>query len=123
MLNAYDRDSTIAHLDDDGRFSPTTPDVEWIRCIASDDPKPVLTTADQRMRRDPIERHALARSGLTIIFLRAGFHHLTFHEQAVKLLTIWPKVVDGVRWVKNPTAFEITPASRKVDRLCDTDPL
>ena len=58
MLDAYDRDNTIGHLDDDRRFSPSTPDIEWINAIASDEPKPTLITADQRMRRDPVERHA-----------------------------------------------------------------
>lgn len=123
MLNAYDRDNTIAHLDDDNRFSANTPDVEWIKAIASDHPKPVLITADQRMRRDPVERHALAHSGLTIVFLRAGFHNLTFHDQAVKLLTIWPKIVEVAGRVAEPTAFEITPAARKVDRLRKTSQL
>jgi hypothetical protein len=123
MLDAYDRDNTIAHLDGDNRFSPTTPDIDWIQTIAADQPKPVLITADQRMRRDPVERHALAHSGLTIVFLRAGFHKLTFHDQAVKLLTMWPKIVELVGRVAEPTAFEITPAARKVDRLCKTKDL
>jgi hypothetical protein len=123
MLDAYDRDNAIAHLDDDHRFSANTPDILWIRTIAVDDPKPILITADQRMRRDPVERHALARSGLTIVFLRAGFHNLAFHDQAVKLLTIWPKIVEVVSRVNDPTAFEITPAARKVDRLCKSKDL
>jgi hypothetical protein len=123
MLDAYDRDNTILHLDDDNRFSPDTSDIDWIQTTASDTPKPVLITADQRLRRDPVERHALAHSGLTIVFLRAGFHNLTFHDQAVKLLTIWPKIVEIATRVTEPTAFEITPAARKVDRLCRTKDL
>ena len=120
MLDAYDRDNTISHLDDDRRFSPDTPDVELIQTIASGDPRPVFITADQRMRRNPVERHALAHSGLTIVFLRAGFHQLTFHDQAVKLLTIWPKIAEAVERVSEPMAFEVTPAARKVDRLRET---
>ena len=123
MLDAYDRDNTLAHLDDDNRFSPKTGDIDWIRTIAADNPRPILITADQRLRRDPVERHALANSGLTIVFLRAGFHNLTFHDQAVKLLTIWPKIVEVVGRVTEPTAFEITPAARKVDRLSKTSQL
>lgn len=120
MLDAYDRDSTIRHLDDDSRFSANTPDIEWIQTIAFDSPRPVLVTADQRMRRDPVERQALTHSGLTIVFLRAGFHNLTFHDQAVKLLTTWPKIIEAVSRATEATAFEVTPASRKVDRLCKT---
>ena len=59
MLDAYDRDNSISHLDDDSRFSNNTADVDWIRTIASDNPNPILITADQRMRRNPVERHAL----------------------------------------------------------------
>lgn len=123
MLDAYDRDNTITHLDGDNRFSPKTRDIDWIQAIAADNPKPVLITADQRLRRDPVERHALAHSGLMIVFLRAGFHNLTFHDQAVKLLTMWPKIMDVVGRATEPTAFEITPAARKVDRLCKTKDL
>jgi hypothetical protein len=123
MLDAYDRHNTIAHLDDDRRFCPTTSDIDLIRTIASDDPQPVFLSADKRMRRDPVERHALAHSGLTIVFLRAGYHDLTFHDQAVKLLTVWPKIVEVVNRVTEPTAFEITPAARKVDRLRKTSEL
>jgi hypothetical protein len=123
MLNAYDRENTIAHLDDDNRFSPATADIDWIQTLASDDPKPILMTADQRLRRDPVERRALASSGLTVVFFRAGFHNLTFHDQAIKLLTIWPTIVEVVSHAREPMAFEITPAARKVDRLCRTDQL
>jgi hypothetical protein len=41
----------------------------------------------------------------------------------VKLLTIWPKIAEIVGRVTEPTAFEITPAARKVDRLCKTSRL
>ena len=120
MLDAYDRENEIQHLDDDSNFAPTTPDIEWIRKIASYEPKPILITADQRMRRNPVERRALSESGLTIVFLRSGFHQLTFHDQAVKLLTLWPKIIDVTGRVLEPTAFEITPAARKVDKLGKT---
>src|SRR5688572_24408652 len=117
MLDAYDRDHAVAHLDDDGRVTKDTSDLEWMRTIAADEPKPVLITADVRIRRDPVERQALRDSGLTVVFFRAGFHDLDMHQQAVKLLTIWPEIVKQVSRVVEPTAFEITPAARKVDRL------
>jgi hypothetical protein len=123
MLDAYDRDHTVRHLDDDRRFGPTTPDVEWITAIAAEDPKPALVTADLRVRRNPPERQALRDSGLTIFFFRAGFHDLNLHQQAVKLLTIWPEIVKQATRAAEPTAFEITAAARKVDRLCRTSQL
>jgi hypothetical protein len=123
MLAAFDRLHQVTHQDDDARFDNDTPDVELIRLIAEDDPKPVLITADVTQRKDPIERKALRESQLTVVFLRRGFHQLTFHQQAVKLLTIWPEVVKHVERVREPTAFEISPAARKLDRLGATKDL
>ena len=45
------------------------------------------------------------------------------HTQAVKLLTLWTAIVDEATRVIEPTAFEITPAARKVYRLCKTSRL
>jgi hypothetical protein len=49
MLDAYDRDNTICHLDEDRRFSPDTADVEGTRTIASDDPKPAVASRSGMM--------------------------------------------------------------------------
>jgi hypothetical protein len=70
--------------------------------------------------RNPEERRALAMSGLTCVFFRKGFHSLPFHTQAVKLLTIWPEVVRETSRCTEPTAFEVTPAAKKVQRIGPT---
>lgn len=113
MLGAYERDHQIIHQDDDARFTTETTDVELITAIA-DDPKPVFITADISQRREPLERKALRDSGLTIFFIRRGFHQLPFHQQAVKLLNLWREIVRLAERAKEPTAFEISPAARKV---------
>lgn len=38
MLDAYECEHTITHLDEDSRFTPETPDVEWIGAIGADEP-------------------------------------------------------------------------------------
>lgn len=91
MLDAYECEHTIVHLDEDNRFTPVTPDIEWIEAIAADEPTPILVTADINIKRKAVERQALQDSGLTVVFLKPGFHQLAFHVQAVKLLTICPR--------------------------------
>jgi hypothetical protein len=120
MLAAYDDGNTIVHQDADNRFTPNTADVELIRALSGDMPPPVFLTADVSQRRDPVERKALADSGLTVVFFRRGWHQLSFHMQAVKLLTLWPDVVRLTTRARVPTAFEISAAARKVDDLGPT---
>jgi hypothetical protein len=120
MLAAYERTHQIVHQDDDARFTQETTDIELITAIAAERPKPVFVTADASQQRDPLERKALSERNLTVIFVRRGFHQLEFHQQAVKLLTHWPEIVKQAERAKEHTAFEISPAARKVDRLCQT---
>ena len=121
MLDAFEIDHTITHMDDDVRFLPTTPDVTWISTLARDEPPPILISADINIRRMPVERQALKDSGLTIVFLKSGFSkNLKIHHQAVKLLKIWPKIVDRTSRAREPTAFEITPAATKVNLISKT---
>jgi hypothetical protein len=123
MLEAYDADNKIVHQNDDARFVHDSPDTDIIQAPSGDDPRPVLVTADEAMRRRPHERMALAASGLTVIFVRPGFSKLDRHTQAVKLLTAWPEIVKATSRCKVPTAFEIGPGARKVQTLCDTKDL
>lgn len=120
MLNIYDRSHTINHQDDDSRFAQDIDDVSLIRTVASDSPKPVFVTADTAMKRKPLERAALADSGLTIVFFRGGWAELDVHTHAWKMVRIWPDIVKAVTRCSEPTAFEIAPQARKVDRLCRT---
>ena len=120
ILDAYDTDNTIIHQDDDSRFDEATPDTLLIETLASEDPKPVFVTADIRMRRNPVERIALADSDLTVVFLRPAWHDLDFHMQAVKLLKLWPSFVEQVERCREATEFEVTPSAKKLQRLGPT---
>ena len=39
MISAYEAEHTVRHHDDDSRFTPTTPDIDWISVLAKDDPR------------------------------------------------------------------------------------
>jgi len=121
MLDAYDIENAIRHLDDDARFDATDKDEYIIKTVAEDDPRPVFITADVNMyTRNPNERRALAGSGLTCVFIKKGFHNQAFHQQAVNLLKIWPDIVRDTTRCRVPTAFEMTPAAKKLYRLYPT---
>jgi len=123
MLDAYDRQNTITHLDDDARFEFTTPDVIWINTLAKDDSKPILITADGTIQKNPTERIALIESSLSIVFVKRSFLKLHFHQQAVKFLQIWPDLINSTGRCKVPTVFEMTAGARKIDRLMATSQL
>jgi len=121
MLDAYDAKNTVRHQDDDSRFDKNTTDRELLTTLANEKPRPVFLTADLNMyKRRPDERKALAESRLTVVFLRRRFHHLPFHTQAVKLLKLWPQIVMETGRARQATAFEITPAATKTERLGPT---
>jgi len=120
VLDAYDVQNTIIHQDDDNRFDQTTQDVVLIETIASDQPSPAFVTADQAMLRRSVERMASANSKLTIIFLRPSWNDLSFHLRTVKLMSLWPSIVQRVERCREPTAFESTSSARKLEQLCLT---
>lgn len=121
MIAVYEIAHTVRYLDD--KFDRKTKDVDWITAAAAWEQPPVVITADNRMRCDPVERQALAASKLTIVFLKAGFHDLLIHTQAVKLLTVWPEIVTETLAVREPTAFEISPQCKRVELIGRTSKL
>lgn len=119
LLDAYDADHDVLSLGETD-VDPRAPDRAILDALRSQDPLPVFLTTDPGRETNAQARAVLAQSGLTVVFLRRGWNNLPFHTQAVKLLTIWPKLVTETSRVKEPTAFEITPSARKVQRLGPT---
>lgn len=123
MIGNFERMHNVVHQDDENKFTADSEDVEIINTLAAEDPKPVWITADISQRRNPSERAALRESGMTIFFCKR--HSGTPHFQALKLLAVWPGIVEHAASVKVPTAFEI-PFGRigkivaKIDRLGPT---
>jgi len=59
MINIYERDHSIIHHDEDGRFTPLTTDIEWITTLARDDPPWIVLSGDGRILRNKVELAAL----------------------------------------------------------------
>jgi len=118
MLDAYDAGNIVLHHDQDPRFDEDSADTDIISEISQDKPRPIFITADVNMyTKNPNERIALANSGLTVVFIKKHFTSLSFHQQALKLLTIWPLIVQETTRCRRPTAFEVTPGARKLNLL------
>ena len=116
-LAGFYPDDGIVHQDDDKRFTKDSKDVFIIQTLAQQDPPPVFLTCDLNMRRKyPDERKALANSGLSVVFLKKNWNNLPFPEQARKIITAWPSIIEATEDLRIPTAFEIT-VNGKIERL------
>lgn len=125
MLNHYDRENNIIHQDDDGRFEPDSEDVHIIKTLSSETEKPHWMTADISQLKNPAERAALRDSGMTIFFCKK-MAAVSRHHQSVKMLVIWPQILERAATVKLPTAFEVPfgkiggRLNQKITRLAHT---
>lgn len=44
-----------------------------------------------------------------LIFFREGFNSaFTFHEQAIKIVTVWPNIALACRTARDPTVFDVS---------------
>jgi len=127
MLGHFERRHNVVHQDDDSRFDPDSEDVYIINTLASEPEKPVWITADISQRKNAEERAALRGSGMTLFFCKKAAVHP--HHQALKLLAVWPTIVECAENARVPTAFEVPMGkiggnlNRKITRLGNTSDL
>ena len=110
MLAAYAaRDGhEIRALDDDPRFQKTTPDVEWLATLGSDDPSWIVICGDSAILTNAAERAALEEANLTFFCLTKSWMKMTFGDQAWRLVKEWHKIVAKAQSVKDkPRIFKI----------------
>jgi hypothetical protein len=113
MVDIYDREHTVVHHDDDGRFGPTTPDIEWIRTLAKDRPPWVVISADGRILKNKVEKAALQEAKLTFFCLaKAWASGMDFHEYTWRFIKLWPEIVEKA---KHPTPRVYEVSASKVD--------
>lgn len=104
---------SIEHLDE--RFEKTTSDIEWIQALTQRPEPWAVISGDGRILRNPAERAVLGASGLTFFLLRSGWVNLPPHDQACKLLKVWPKIVEAADEAREPSVFEIPVSAPKVE--------
>lgn len=114
MVSIFAREHTVVHHDDDGRFAPTTADIEWIRTLSADNPQWIVLSGDGRILKNKAERAALEEARLTFFCMAKVWTHMSIHEYTWRFIKIWPEIVEAARGV-NPRIFEV--AAAKVDLL------
>ncbi|WP_406698853.1 hypothetical protein V5E97_08205 [Singulisphaera sp. Ch08] len=117
MVDVFDRQHSVLSYYDDGRFTPTTPDVEWIKVLAADDPTWVVVSGDGRILKNKTELSALKEAKLTFFCLSNQWMHMNFQkEQAWKFIKVWPDVVENAKGT-TPRIYEISGgAGLKIER-------
>jgi PIN like domain len=117
MVNAFEREHRAQSYYDDDRFGDRTPDVEWIKVLAVDDPPWIIISGDGRILRNKTELSALREARLTFFCLSRTWMHMKIHEQAWKFIKVWPEIVENAKGT-TPRIFEISGgAGLKVERL------
>lgn len=106
-LDALDFVNEIRHVNHDERFSPTTRDVDWIGAIGRDEPKWHVLSVDVGILRNPQERRVLHESGLKFFLLSRSWAKMMLHEQAWRLIKIWPRIMDAGANVRG-RVFEVS---------------
>lgn len=109
---------SVEHHDE--QFGKATTDIQWIQAIAQRSEQWAVVSGDGRILRNPAERAVLAESGLTFFLLRSGWVNLPVHDQACKLLKVWPKITEAADGAREPSVFEVPVSAPKVEFLAFT---
>lgn len=91
----------VLHLRD--RFSPSTPDVEWIESLAEEGDWVIVT--QDRLNKNALEKKALRDSKLTTFFLKKGWTDQKHWDKAWKLVRWWPSIIWQADRVEAGAAF------------------
>lgn len=106
----------VVHLRD--RFPADTKDPDWMRALAGE-PELVIVTADVRIRRNPHEVEAWREAGHTTFFLKPGWTHLPFWEQASKLTKCFPEFLKLAGQARRGAFFTVT-VNGKIEAFRDS---
>jgi hypothetical protein len=95
----------VIHLRD--RFSEDTPDVEWMKRLASESGW-VILSGDVAIGRNPHEVQAWKAAGHTIFFLKAGWTNIGLWQQVQKLARCFSDIIKQAGKAKPGDAFVVT---------------
>ena len=107
MVDALEREHTARAHDDDVRFTPTTPDVEWIATLGADAPPWIIISGDGRILRNKAELAALKEAKLTFFCMCKAWMHMGIYEWAWKFVKVWPDIVENAKGA-TPRIFEVS---------------
>lgn len=114
LLEVFDRENEIRALT--SLYPAGTEDVDWLRKLAEQNPKPVVVGGDGRILRNPAESQVLRECDLMFVYLAPGWTNLVWSVFAWKIIKAWPDIVRNVTQAMRPTIFEVSCSSLKVER-------
>lgn len=106
-------DHEVVHLRD--KFTANEEDVVWMKALAAEEGW-VIITADIRISRNPHEVRAWRETGHTIFFLKPGWTHLKFWEQANKFTRCFAEIIAQAERAAPSAAFAAT-VNGKIESL------
>lgn len=93
VICAFEDKYPVRHFDEDSRFVKDTPDVDWIRVLAGDQPPEwVIISMDVMITKNPHELTCLKQSGLRFFLLGRGWMKMSIDELVWKLVKAWPSI-------------------------------
>jgi hypothetical protein len=101
-------------------FQPDTPDVEWIRVLADQDPRPVVISGDLGILKRAAELEALREAELSFFVLAGRFLQRSPHEATVQFLRVWPRMVEEAAKARRPQIWEVPVSSLQLKLLGET---
>jgi len=83
-----------------------TTDINLFKAVAKAGVQ-IHITQDHHHRR-PIERDAIAGSGLIVFVLNKGWSDHPLYEKAARLIQWWPRIVEHAEGMRPPAVFRVT---------------
>ncbi|MBV1790564.1 DUF5615 family PIN-like protein [Marinobacterium sp. D7] len=96
-------DHLVIHLKE--RFDQSTPDVEWIRTLASEGGWIVIT--QDRLKKADHEKEAIRRSGLILFNLDKQWAKAEFWDKSHRLVQWWPYIIEQAERISGGAAFRV----------------
>lgn len=95
-------DHVVIHLKD--RFTANTLDTVWINDLSEEEGWIVIT---HDSLNKGLEREALRRAGLMVLFLDKSWKDHKFWEKAHNLVKWWPRIVEQAGGIHGGAAFQV----------------
>lgn len=87
------------------KFSPSTPDHVWISKLAQEQHWVIIS--QDRFKKNPFEKEAFKKSGLTAFFLKKSWAHQNYWDKAHMIVRWWPRIIEQAEGVAPGATFEV----------------
>ena len=94
---------TVTHIKE--KFPSNPPDIEWIEALADEGDWAVIS--HDRFHKNPLEKEALRRAGLTVFVLKKSWADQKNWSKAAQLVRWWPRIMEQADLVTGGAVFEV----------------